>query len=56
MDWRQEQREGHQPEQVWCVRLRQIFGIVTDTAGIRIRPAYEGEIGAYEDTDPVIAR
>jgi len=56
MDWGQEQREGHQSEQVWCVWLHQNFDVVTDTTGIRVRPAYEGEIGAYEDTNPAIAR
>lgn len=55
MDWYQEQREGHQPEQVRCVELHWTFDAATYTAGIRVRPTDQGEIGAYEDTDPMIA-
>ena len=36
MDWGQEQREGRQPEQVWCVLLRWTFRAATDTAGTRL--------------------
>lgn len=56
MDRRQKQWEGRQPEQVWCAWLHHGFDAMTNTAGIRVRPADEGEIGAYEDTDPVKAR